>query len=123
MNKAATIHLAEDDESLRLVYTMMLEVEGFNVSVSANGQEAIDYLSEHDVDLVILDLFMPVLDGIHVLQWIRDEKKYTTPVLVLTSMTDDETRLAVMASGANLFLNKPVGVATIIKSVVGLLDQ
>lgn len=121
--KNKTIHIAEDDFFLSELYTIMLKLDGYTVSVSCNGQEAIDYLNNQEVDLIMLDLFMPVLDGAHVLQWLREEKKSTTPVLVLTSMTDEETRLDILASGANVFLNKPAAVDTILKSINSLLNQ
>ena len=124
MNKESkTIHLVEDDDALQQVYAIMLEIEGYTVSVSSNGQEAIDYLDDQDVDLIMLDLFMPVLDGAHVLRWLREEKKSSTPVLVLSSMTDDAVRRNILASGANMFVNKPAGCNTIINSVASLLKQ
>jgi len=124
MNKSNTsILLVEDDRSLRELVTMVLELEGYAVTTANNGQEAIDYLSKHEVALIILDLFMPVLDGVHVMHWIRVEHVSDTPVLIVTAMADDKTRSTIMAAGANVIVKKPFDVKTLVQFVDELLKQ
>ena len=106
-NPNKTILLVEDDRSLRDLMIMILELEGYHVAVAHDGQQAIEYLEKHDVNLVLLDLFMPILDGTHVLYWIRVEKALDTPVLVMTAMTDDKTQSSIMAAGANNIIKNP----------------
>jgi len=118
-----SILLVEDDRSLRDLMTMILELEGYKVAVAHDGQQAIDHLEKHEVDLVLLDLFMPILDGTHVLHWIRVEKTMETKVLVITAMTDDKTQSSIMAAGANALIKKPLDVDKIIQSVKALLES
>ncbi len=58
------ILIAEDDLDMQKILRLYLQKDGFEVSVASNGKEAIDFLSEHPVDLVIMDWMMPVQDGI-----------------------------------------------------------
>jgi DNA-binding response OmpR family regulator len=116
-NKQKKILLVEDDTSLRELVTMALELEGYEMIVAENGQQAIDYLINNSVDLILLDLFMPVMDGIHVMRWIRDERKLSYPIVVMTAMTDEQTRETVIASGANGIIKKPLDVNQINLSV------
>ncbi len=122
MNKQNnTVLLVEDDSSLRELVTMLLDLEGYKVVVTENGQEALDYLSVNQVDLIILDLFMPVLDGLHVLNWLRKEKKLATPVLIMTAMTDEKTQKNIKAAGANGIIKKPLDVDKIVSAVNNIL--
>jgi len=123
MNNSQNILLVEDDKSLRELVTMALELEDYKVIAAKNGKEAIDYLLKNSVDLMLLDLFMPVMDGIHVLRWLRDEQKLALPVIVMTAMTDDETRATVIESGANGIVKKPLDVSKIIESVDKFLSH
>ena len=122
-NPNKTILLVEDDRSLRDLMIMILELEGYHVAVAHDGQQAIEYLEKHDVNLILLDLFMPILDGTHVLYWIRVEKALDTPVLVMTAMKDDKTQSSIMAAGANSIIKKPFDVDKITQSVKDLLNQ
>jgi len=71
-----------------------------------NGQEALDYLDNHKVDLVILDVYMPFMDGIETLKQIR-EKKINTEVIMVTAANDTETLTSTMHLGVIDFLIKP----------------
>lgn len=122
-NENKTILLVEDDPTLRELVSMVLELDGYKVIITHNGKEAIDYLTDHNVDVVILDLFMPVLDGVHVLYWIRVTKAFDMPVIVMTAETDDITQQSIMAAGANAFLKKPLDVSKITQTIDDLLNQ
>ena len=121
MNKDKSILLVEDDESLRELVSMVLELESYQVIVVENGQKAIAYLNDNEVDLVILDLFMPVMDGTFVLNWLRNEKKLTMPVLVMSAQNDDKTRQKMLSGGADGFLDKPLDISNILSAVNNLI--
>ena len=124
MNKIAhKILLVEDDRSLRKLVTMILELEGFNVSKAENGKQAIDFLGREEVSLVILDLFMPVMDGGYVLNWMRNVAHSITPVLIFTAVMDEQTRSKMLAAGADCFINKPLDAEQIIQAVNNLLNK
>ncbi len=75
---------------------------------AASGLEAIERLAISAVGLVVLDLNMPDMHGLEVLQFIRSHQKYRlTPIIVLTTRGDDSSRSAAMQAGATMYLTKP----------------
>lgn len=75
-----------------------------------DGQSALDYLTSHPVDLMLLDLNLPGLDGYDVLRIVRaDDRLRSMPVVVLTTSEEDEDIARSYALGANAFVTKPVG--------------
>ena len=103
--------LAVDDDfiNLKLLKTMLLKTGLVSTVYEAkNGMEAIETLKNHpDIDLIMLDIIMPVMDGIETLKIIRtNEKLKNIPVIVLS--TDDTKKSEALESGANDFINKPI---------------
>lgn len=117
------IVIIEDDKVLRELTQMALSLEGYNIQSFENGQLGIHYLSEHlqQVDLVLLDLFMPVLDGVHVLNWLRKEQQSKVRVVVMTAMSDKFTEKNILESGADKIIKKPLDMQTLLTNVNGLL--
>jgi len=100
------ILIAEDDEALARFVRQGLEGEFHTVEVSPDGEHARLAISEHDYDVVILDLNLPKLDGVNVLRHLR-LKKPSLPVLVLTQRTRVEDRVQCLDTGADDYLAKP----------------
>lgn len=123
MNNKVKILLVEDDNSLCQLISMVLELEGYEVTVSNDGEQAISYLKNNTVDLILLDIFMPVLDGTHVLHWLRVEEGLDTKVLILTAMSESKTKDSDIYMRANGVIQKPLDVNKIIESVDELLKH
>lgn len=100
------ILIAEDDEALSRFVRQGLEGENHTVDTYADGEEARNAASEHDYDLVVLDLNLPKVDGVSVLRYLR-MKKPSLPVLVLTQRTKVEDRVQCLDLGADDYLGKP----------------
>lgn len=86
-----TVLIVEDEESIRQVLQMMLELENFHVLVAANGREAITQLAESATapDLILLDLMMPVMNGWEFVDAIRKDGKFSSiPIIVVTAFRD-----------------------------------
>ncbi|MBE6994719.1 MAG: response regulator transcription factor [Ruminococcaceae bacterium] len=98
--------LAEDEPSLRRAVTVMLEKNNYSVDAVADGQEALDYLDADNYDGVVLDIMMPKVDGITVLQTIRAAGN-RVPVLLLTAKSEIDDKVLGLDSGANDYLTKP----------------
>lgn len=79
------ILIVEDDKDYRDVLTELLEEEGFKVLNAENGQLAMDLLKNTDVDLVLLDLLMPQMDGVTFYNHMRSTLKKNIPVIMLTN--------------------------------------
>lgn len=84
---AKRILIVEDDKDYRDVLAELLEGEGFKVLDAENGQVGIELLKNTDVDLVLLDLLMPQMDGITFYNHIRNALKKNVPVIMLTNFT------------------------------------
>lgn len=95
----------EDEKELREVLHKRLQ-KSYSVDVCANGEDAIDYLSVYTYDIVILDIMMPVMDGMEVLRWMR-QRKIETPVIFLTAKDGIEDRVTGLDNGADDYLVKP----------------
>ncbi len=98
--------LAEDERSLSRAVVTVLEKNHYSVDAVYDGREALDYLRTENYDGVILDVMMPKLDGIAVLQALR-ESGNRTPVLILSAKSEVDDKVLGLDSGANDYLTKP----------------
>ncbi len=100
------ILLVEDEPTLNLQVARKLKAEGYIVEVAVNGRDALHLGMENDFDAVILDLGLPLLDGLSVLSRWRGAGR-TMPVLILTARGDWHERVAGIDAGADDYLVKP----------------
>ena len=100
------ILLAEDERDLADALEAMLKHNNYSVDTVDNGQDALDYLMLDDYDGAILDVMMPKMDGVTVVQKLREAKK-NTPVLLLTAKSEVEDKVYGLDSGADDYLTKP----------------
>jgi two-component system, OmpR family, response regulator CpxR len=108
--------LVDDEEQFVDVLAQRLEARGFQVSAAFNGDEAITYVSEHDVDVVILDVQMPGRDGIETLQEIKRIRPITE-VIMLTGHATVETAIRGMKLGAYDYLMKPTDTPELVEKI------
>ena len=100
-----TILLVEDDSSVRQSATMVLERSGFEVTAVGDGKEALDLLTRQRVDLVLLDVMLPVMDGFEVCREIRRTSRL--PVVMLTARIDTTDVVVGLELGADDYVTKP----------------
>lgn len=98
--------LAEDEASLSKAIVTILKKNNYSVDAAYDGIEALEYLETNEYDGVILDVMMPRLDGISVLQKIRKSGN-NVPVMILTAKAEVDDKVAGLDSGANDYLTKP----------------
>jgi CheY-like chemotaxis protein len=102
-----SILLAEDNADLRNLYSYLLRADGFEVTAVGDGEEALDELSRKKPDAVVTDLNMPHMDGLELIQWIRNQKDMVgLPVIAMTAYTDSMMSRAEVA-GATKVIPKP----------------
>lgn len=99
--------LAEDNEINATVQANMLEILGCVVSIATNGQEALEIFCSNDIDLIIMDVQMPTMDGIEATKLIRAQNQ-SIPILGLSANTFEEDREQAFACGMNEYLHKPI---------------
>ena len=99
VQKRPLILAVDDDQEMLKLLQRSLELEGYNVITSLNGNLALALLEEHKPDLVILDIMMPELDGFQVLSLIR--QRSNVPVIMLTARNGIDSLERAMAGGAD----------------------
>jgi signal transduction histidine kinase/DNA-binding response OmpR family regulator/CHASE3 domain sensor protein len=104
--------LADDDMRNIFALSAVLEEAGFTVVIATNGTEAIKNLEEHeDIELVLMDVMMPEMDGIEATRRIRENNKWASlPIIAVTAKAMRGDREECMAAGANDYISKPVDI-------------
>jgi DNA-binding response OmpR family regulator len=116
------ILLAEDDWKLRRIASDFLKKEGYLVIEAENGEEAIELFFNNKIDLVILDIMMPILDGWDVCREIRSEQE-NIPVIMLTAKSDEDDILKGYGLKADEYITKPVSLRILMAKVKALLRR
>lgn len=111
-----SIVLIDDDPAWTQAATTLLHDDGFEVRTAANGEEALEVLAETSPQLVILDLGVPFVGGLDVLQELR-RREPRVPVIVVTANEASSAMADAMARGATGFLHKPVAPGLLIRAV------
>ena len=120
--RGATIVVAEDDADLRGVLTTSLTRNGHRVIPARDGAEALAAVEREPVDLIVLDLLMPNIDGFEVLARLKEIKGGAAiPVVVVSGTDRSSTELRALRLGANVFLTKPIEAAALAQQVTRLL--
>lgn len=97
--------LVDDDENICEVIRLYLESSGFQVKIVHDGKKAEEEYVSYDPDIVLLDVMLPIIDGIDVLKWIRREGQ--TPIIMLTAKGDTFDKVLALELGADDYIVKP----------------
>ena len=104
-----TILIVDDESIARDILEGHLISEGYNLAFCTSGFQALDYIEKTPVDLVLLDVMMPHMDGIQVCRSIKsNEQLWHILVILITGFSDDELQERARDAGANGFLSKPI---------------
>lgn len=114
--------MAEDDRAVRESVTRALELEGYTVTAVTDGVAALEVASGPDVDLLILDLGMPNIDGLTVCRRLRSAGS-RLPILVLTARTEVSDRVSGLDAGADDYLPKPFSLDELLARLRSLLRR
>lgn len=99
--------VVEDNLMNQKLTSIILQNEGFEVTVARNGRKALEYLKEKPADLILMDIQMPVMDGYKTTQLIRDELHLATPIIAMTAHALSGEREKCLQAGMNDYLAKP----------------
>lgn len=113
---AVRLLLAEDTQDLNRALVMVLTHEGYEVTTTYDGEEALECIAKENFDGVILDIMMPKKDGLEVLMAMRRQGFYT-PVLLLTAKAEVDDRVAGLDAGADDYLTKPFAMKELLARV------
>ena len=109
------IMVAEDENDIRNLLKISLEEDGYNVFPAKDGLEALDIYKKESIDLAVLDVMMPRLDGFNLLRKIRETG--TVPVIFLTARTEDMDKVLGLGLGADDYLEKPFSMVELLARV------
>ena len=112
----------EDEKSLLKIIAKRLKEEGYSVDAVTNGRDGENYIYSTDYDCIILDIMIPIVDGLTLLRRIR-AKKISTPVLLLTARDSIEDRVVGLDTGADDYLIKPFSFDELLARVRALLRR
>jgi DNA-binding response OmpR family regulator len=122
MERPLTVLLVDDEESVQKLLSYPLEKEGYRVVQARDGEEALDRYREVPVDLVILDLMLPRLDGLAVCSRLREERS-AVPIIMLTARGDEGDKVLGLELGADDYITKPFSIREFMSRVRALLRR
>ncbi|MFN2628415.1 MAG: response regulator [Gaiellaceae bacterium] len=121
MSDSATILLVDDEDAVQRLLTYPLEQEGFRVLQARDGEEALARFKSEHVDLVVLDIMLPKLDGLEVCKRLRAES--TVPIIMLTARDDELDKVVGLELGADDYITKPFSIREFRSRVRALLRR
>src|SRR5438874_5345520 len=121
MADAATILLVDDEESVQKLLTYPLERDGYRVVPARDGEDALERFSEQHVDLVVLDIMLPRLDGLEVCKRLRASSR--VPIIMLTARDDELDKVVGLELGADDYITKPFSIRGFRSRVRALLRR
>ena len=121
--KLQRILLVDDDLVVRAKVSESLEQDGFEVILAKNGNDGIAAYQEHRPDLILVDAVMPILDGFEFCEQLKNLGERLTPILMITSLDDNESVDRAFASGATDYITKPINLPVLRQRVRNLVRQ
>ena len=116
------ILVADDDKNIRLLLTRVLENAGYTVAATKDGQEALEVLDREQIDLAVVDVMMPVMDGYELTEAIRASRE-DLPILMVSAKQLPEDRKRGFLSGTDDYITKPVDEEELILRIRALLRR
>ena len=118
---SSTILLVDDEESIQKLLAFPLEREGYRVLQARDGEEALNRFASEHVDLVVLDIMLPKLDGLEVCKRLRAESE--VPIIMLTARDDELDKVLGLELGADDYITKPFSIREFRSRVRALLRR
>jgi len=116
-----TVLVVDDEKPLRDFVKRNLEVRNYNVITASNGLEALAIFHTNNIDLVILDIMMPRMDGLEAIRRIRQSS--LVPIIVLSALGEESDKVKALNLGADDYLNKPFGVGELLARVQAVIRR
>ena len=95
---------------------------GYSVSTAIDGKEALHKCETENIDLVLLDMQLPVLNGMEVAKKLR-ATKFSVPIIAMTASSNNEDKIMALQAGCNEFLSKPIQVSPLMNAINNILDN
>jgi two-component system, OmpR family, alkaline phosphatase synthesis response regulator PhoP len=116
------ILIVEDDESIATGLALNLRLSGYTATVVQHGRAALEHLASHSPDLILLDINLPEMNGLEVMNELRQSGD-TTPIIMLSAREDEYDKVAALRLGADDYVTKPFGLAELMARVDAVLRR
>lgn len=120
MNNLSVL-VVDDEKALRDFVRRNLEVRKYNVYTASNGLEALALFTTHNIDLVILDVMMPQMDGLETIRRIRQTS--LAPIIVLSALGEESDKISALNLGADDYLTKPFGIGELLARIKAVMRR
>lgn len=117
-----TILVVDDDKNTRLLMKALLELQGYHVVLAASGQQALDYFDEMHIDLLIVDIMMPLMDGYELTDVIRQANQ-DIPILMVSAKQQATDRKKGYIAGIDDYMSKPIDEEEFLLKIKALLRR
>ncbi|WP_051525179.1 response regulator transcription factor [Exiguobacterium artemiae] len=117
-----TILIVDDEADIRQLLRLYLQNENYLILEAANGEEALELVQQQPIDLMVLDVMMPVRDGFSTVQALR-QANYMFPVLMLTAKQEDLDKIQGLTFGADDYIGKPFNPLEVIARIKAMLRR
>jgi CheY-like chemotaxis protein len=114
------ILIIDDDATLREILSLGLQGAGYDTLMAINGEEAKNLVQQETPDIILVDLYMPIMDGVRFLRWLRGEAALTIPAVVFTGSIRNDTLREAEEAGATVILRKPVQMPQLLATLASL---
>lgn len=124
-DKLLRVLIADDDAVNRMLLTKMLRLHKISATCVEDGEQAVDYVKHNDIDVVLMDVMMPKLDGIEASKKIRDFKdgNKDIPIIAVTADVKESTRDNCYAAGMNSYITKPFNADAIHETIMQVISE
>jgi DNA-binding response OmpR family regulator len=118
------IMVVDDDKEFTTLYKEYLTMVGFQTITENQSSKAIEVANEAKPDLFLLDLMMPEPDGFKLCRMLRANMNFTrTPIIIVTALNDEDSRVVALGAGANDYLTKPFHIDELKSRIIFLLER
>lgn len=117
------ILVIDDSPTLRKLLRFYLEKKGYSVNEAHNGELGLQTIAREFFDLIILDMNMPVMTGLEVLETLKDKRDFSIPILILSADKEEESKAAGISFGASYYLTKPFKPEEVVARIEDILTE
>lgn len=119
-----TVLIVDDEEHILELLKYNIENNGYNVVQAETGEEGLDKLSKYHIDIIVLDLMLPGIDGLEVLRRIRNSERYNKiPIIMLTAKNEEIDTVLGLEMGADDYIGKPFGIHELLARIKAVLRR
>ena len=119
MNECVLV--VDDDHEIVKAIAILLEKEGYHVLKAYDGVQALELIAQHSIQLILIDVMMPKLDGLSAIMKIRERRNL--PIIVLSAKSEDTDKVLGLSMGADDYITKPFNIRILIAKCINLLNN